>query len=226
MRRTLMNRKFHLTAAMVFVMMTVIYASMQITAADDLLKWRKLDTIDTNLSIVENKAGNQEVLLELDVEDAGIYNLYYYLEDGRQTFIQLVQSYDVLNVEYHIVENDGSGGYTDVTQSETTLSYLEMDYDLTVPDWAYDGEKLVGISGGLEYDITRSASTKYPGVAFEVNNKQVLIKWDFQEDTVYMVIDDYENGKLMPISYETPSKGSEAIKVLKQLEDVLKQFWS
>lgn len=189
-------------------------------AAGTLMKWLKLDTMDTNFSIIENKAGDQEVLLKLDLEDSGTYDLYYYLEENRQTHIQFVQSYDQVDIIYTINEGN-SAASTNITQDEVDLSYLEMNYDLTVPDWEFDGSKLVGASGGLEYSITRSASTQYPGVAFDVNNKRVIIKWDFLQEEAYVLIDDYENGKIMPVQFDTPNKGSEDMKVLKQLEDFI-----
>ncbi len=219
MRRTVQYRKSYITVAVILIIIISFGLAIHLNAAGELMKWRKLDAMDTNFTIVNNKAGDDDLLIELDVEDAGTYDLYYYLEDGRQTYIQFVQSYNDVTVEYHIRESDGAGGFTDITQDQVDLSYLEMNYDLTVPDWEFDGNKLVGASGGLEYSIPRSASAKYPGVAFEVDNKKVLVKWDFQIDKVYVVIHDYEYGKIMPIRYETPNKGFEEIYVLKQLED-------
>lgn len=211
-------RKFNVgVVALIILVMSIIIAS-QSEAADVVLKWKKLDTMDTNFNIVDNKAGDEDILLELDVSNAGTYSLFYYLEDGRQTEIKLEQTYDILNVEYHVQEMV-SGVVTDITQTLTALSYLEIDYGSTVPVWTYDGGKLVGASGGLEYSIARSASSKYPGVAFEINNKKVLIKWDFQQDKAYVLINNYESGKIMPVSFTTSSAGTEAVKILKQLED-------
>jgi len=207
-------RKRTIVIGFVLIFFTLFISPMM--AADELIKWKKLDTMDTNFSIIRNKASDKDILLTLDVEDAGTYHLYYYLEDGRQTDIQLTQSYDQMKVQYHVREDMGA---TNVTQNLVSLSYLEMDYSLTVPDWKYDAGKLVGPSGGLEYSIPRSASSKYPGVAFNVNNKKVLIKWDFQEDKVYILVDDYEAGKVMPVIFVTPTNGTKSIKVLKQLED-------
>lgn len=219
MKRTWMVRKPWIVTTLILALVLSVAFGAIVLAEDELIKWIKLDAMDINFDVIENKAGDQDVLIALDVEDAGTYELYYYLEDGRQTYIQFTQGYDDLEIEFHVRENDGTGGYTDVTQALALLSYLEMDYELTVPDWIYESDKEVGLSGGLEYNVPRSASNKYPGVAFEVNNKKVLIKWDFQSDLLYMVIDDYENGKIMPITFTTPNKGSETIKVLKQLED-------
>lgn len=198
------------------IILGFLVSFFQIKAEDELMKWKKLDTMDTNFSVIQNKAGSEDILLDLDVEDAGTYHLYYYLEDGRQTEIRFTQSYDQINIEYYVLEDLGA---TNVTQDLTSLSYLEMDYGLTIPDWKYDANKLVGVSGGLEYIIEKSASSKYPGVAFDVDNKRVIIKWDFQKDKVYILVDNYEAGNVMPIIYVTPDNSTETIKVLKQLED-------
>ncbi len=195
---------------------------LNLDAAGELMKWKKQDTMDTNFSIIENKAGDQDILLDLDLEDAGTYNLYYYLEDGRQTEIRFIQSYEKVDIEYYVLEDDlalPDGNAVNITQDLLDLSYLEMNYSLPVPDWEFDGAKTTGASGGLEFSIPRSASSTYPGVAFDINNKRVYIKWDFLQDKAFVLIDDYENGKIMPVQFVTPNKGTEVIKVLKQLED-------
>ena len=213
-----MKRRNYIVLGIVFL--TLLYLPVQhMLAVEGLMTWRKQDTMDTSFNIIRNKAGDDDILLELEVENSGNYNLTYYLEDGRETSIDLIQSYDAVAVQYHVYENDGLGGFTDITQTLASTSYLEMDYSLTVPDWVYDAGITVGASGGLEYSIARSASSKYPGVAFEVNNKKVLIKWDFQDNKIYVRINDYEYGKIMPVTFTTPTSGSQSIKILKQLED-------
>jgi len=180
MRRPFNHKKSILLTTVIALIISVIYINSQLTAANVLLQWFKLDTMDTNFDIVSNKAGDNDILLGLDVEDAGTYRLYYYLSDGQQTFIEFTQSYEQMDVAYHVRENDGSGGFTDITQDQVELSYLEINYNLTIPDWEFDGNKAVGTSGGLEYSISRSAINKYYGIAFDVNNRRVLIKCDFQ----------------------------------------------
>lgn len=213
------NNRTKIVAAMFVIVAVLVISISALGAAGELMKWKKLDTMDTSFTVIENKAGDQDILLELDMEDSGTYNLQYYLEDNRQVEIVFVQSFDQLDIEYYVYENDGAGVITNITQDLLTLSYLEMDYDLTVPNWSYDGSKTVGVSGGLEFSIPRSASAIYPGVSFEINNKRVLINWDFQQDVTNILIDDYENGKIMPVQYVTPNKGTENFNVLKQLED-------
>ncbi|MCF8019641.1 MAG: hypothetical protein K9L62_09540 [Vallitaleaceae bacterium] len=188
---------------------------MELEAADGSLIWRKLDTMDTNFTIINNKAGDNEILLELDLVATGSYALFYHLEDGRQTEIRFQQAYEKVDVKYFVREDLGA---TNVTQDLVSSSYLQMDYNLTVPDWRFDGAKLVGASGGLEFSIPRSASSQYPGVAFEVDNKRVYIKWDFQLGKAFVLIRNYNNGFIMPVSYEKPNGSTENIKVLKGLE--------
>lgn len=215
---TVCKYKKHLSAGLIALLIFAVYYSVQLSAAGTLMQWKKKDTMTNNLEVVENKAGREDILLELDVEDTGTYTLTYNLEDKRQTQIKMIQSYSKLVVEYHLYEKDASNVTTEITQAETKKSYLEMDYAATVPDWKFDGNKTVGASGGLEYEIIRSASTRYPGIAINVNNKKLYVKWDFNQNKAYVLIDDYEAGKIMPIAYNTPTKGSEAMKVLKQLE--------
>jgi hypothetical protein len=188
---------------------------MELEAANGSLIWRKLDTMDTNFTIINNKAGDNEVLLELDLIATGSYALFYHLEDGRQTEIRFQQAYEKVDVKYFVREDLGA---TNITQNLVSNSYLQMDYNLTVPDWRFDGAKLVGPSGGLEFSIPRSASSQYPGVAFEVDNKRVYIKWDFQLGKAFVLIRNYNNGFIMPVSYVKPNSTTENIKVLKGLE--------
>ncbi|MDF1617125.1 hypothetical protein [Petrocella sp. FN5] len=188
---------------------------MELEAADGTLIWRKLDTMDTNFTIINNKTGDNEILLELDLSVTGNYALFYHLEDGRQTEIRFQQAYEKVDVKYFVREDLGA---TNVTQDLVSNSYLQMDYNLTVPDWRFDGAKLVGPSGGLEFSIPRSASSQYPGVAFEVDNKRVYIKWDFQLGKAFVLIRNYNKGFIMPVSYAKPNGTTENIKVLKGLE--------
>lgn len=216
--RTHKNRWLEQLIAVGIMIMIFAFSFVYLNAAGTLMKWKKLDTMDTSLNVIENKAGDEDILLELDVEDAGDYVLTYYLEDGRKTEIEFTQAYSQLDIVYTVTDYDG-GAETNITQDLLDLSYLEMNYDLSSPDWEFDGAKTVGASGGLEFSIERSASDAYPGVAFDINNKRVYIKWDFLQDIAYVQINDYEDGKVMPIEYQTPNKGSENMKVLKQLEN-------
>ena len=191
---------------------------MELEAADGTLIWRKLDTMDTNFTIINNKAGDNEILLELDLSTTGSYALYYHLEDGRQTEIRFQQAYEKVDIKYFVREEQGAPDPINITQNLVSNSYLQMDYNLTVPDWRFDGGKQVGLSGGLEFSIPRSASSQYPGVAFEVDNKRVYIKWDFQLGKAFVLIRNYNNGFIMPVSYRKPNGTTENIKVLKGLE--------
>ena len=53
-----------------------------IKAASDLgFEWKKNDTMDELLQVVSNKAGDDEVLINWNLEDYGEYKLEYYLTD-------------------------------------------------------------------------------------------------------------------------------------------------
>jgi len=191
---------------------------MELEAADGSLIWRKLDTMDTNFTIINNKAGDNEILLELDLIATGSYALFYHLEDGRQTEIRFQQAFEKVDIKYFVREEQGAPDPINITQDLVSNAYLQMDYNLTVPEWRFDSTKLVGDSGALEFSIPRSASSQYPGVAFEIDNKRVYIKWDFQLGKAFVLIRNYNNGFIMPVSYEKPNGTTESIKVLKGLE--------
>lgn len=227
-----MNRK-NISWMMIIVFTFIIIGSHFVSlkqvsvAAMDKLKWRKNDTLDISMNIVGNKTGIDDILLECDLENAGTYVLDYYLEDFRKTEVIIEQSYDKVDIYYKVLENQGDPlNPVNITQDLLDISYLEVDYSKEVPDWVYDGDKLVDadtdedlINDSIKFEIPRSASSKYPGVAFNVNNKRVIIKWDFQTDKLYYLLTGYEAGKVMPISYTLPDGSNESLKALKSLED-------
>jgi hypothetical protein len=192
-------------------------------AADDLFNWNKDDTLDTSLSVIQDKAGENEILLECELDQSGTYTLTYYLEDSRRTTVELEHQYDLLEVSYVVEEIEtttASSLVTNITQDLIDESYLEMDYELSVPEWEYISDKTVNsISGALEFDIEYSAASEYPGVAFEIDNKRVVIYWSYQSDLLYYLIDDCEAGTIMPITYASPSDEIQETKILKSLAD-------
>lgn len=224
-----MNRK-NISWMMIIVFTVIIIGSQFVPfkqvsiAAMDKLKWRKNDTLDISMNVVGNKTGIDDILLECDLENAGTYVLDYYLEDLRKTEVIIEQSYDKVDIYYKVLENQGDPlNPVNITQNLLDISYLEVDYSLEVPDWIYDGGKLVDADpngeDAIKFTVPRSASAKYPGVAFNVNNKRVIIKWDFQTDKLYYLMTGYEAGKVMPITYTMPDGGNESLKALKSLED-------
>ncbi len=190
--------------------------------AGQIIDWRKNDVMDINLNIINNKAGADDVFFEMDLEDAGTYVLEYYLEDGRKSTATFVNNFERLNISYKVQEYNPLNPGTPIerTQDLIDLSYLEIDYDQQVPAWQFvAGKEVDAVSEALEFSIERSASARYPGVAFQMDNKKFIAKWDFQDNTLYVLFDKYENGYIMPVTFTNPDTDSQTIKVLRGLED-------
>lgn len=205
-----------ISMALVFIMLTTmlqINPMNRVLGANPMLKWNKNDTLDSALQVIQNKAGDDDVLLELDMEEAGDYSLEYFLDDSQRTTVSFQQQYDQLVVGYKVEE------FPDVNITPTLAqNFLEMDYTLTIPDWKFIPNKAL-VDGEVQYTILKNASTKYPGVAFEISNVKVIIKWDFQAKKVYFLTTDYNQGTFMPVTYTNTVNQETKIKVLKGLED-------
>ncbi len=184
--------------------------------ATGLFEWNKSDTLDASLTLVDNKAGEDDVLLEVDVNKVGDYELVYYLEDGRRTTVNFTQKVDELALFYKVEDSTGAN----ITQELVSNSYQEMDYTMVVPDWVYDDEKMVETTGGaLEFKILRNASTQYNGYAFEIDQKKVYFKWDFQTGIFYYQIMNVTQGTLLPVQITDPAGSSQTSNILKSLAD-------
>lgn len=190
--------------------------------AGPIIDWRKNDVMDINLNIINNKAGADDVFFEMDLEDAGTYVFDYYLEEGRKTTVSFVNNFEQLDISFKVQEYDplNPGTPIEITQDLIDLSYLEIDYDQQVPSWQFISDKEVDpVTETLDFTIERSASARYPGIAFQMDNKKFIVKWDFQDDMLYILFDQYENGFIMPVTMTNPDTDSQTIKVLKGLED-------
>lgn len=207
---------------MVILLTSFIYMDMgnyKIYSADDLLKWKKNDTMDASLQIIENKTGDDDILLEGLMSTAGNYSLEYYLDSGRRTTVTFQQQYDQLIVYYRVDEMVG-GVTTNITQDLVDQTYLEMDYSASVPDWKFIADKLVDpATESLKYTINRNASTQYNGFAIQVFDKKVYLDWDFQVNKIRYLITGYNSGTIMPVTYTLPSGANESMKILKGLEN-------
>lgn len=192
---------------------------MSVHAADSIFRWNKNDSLDTTLKVVENKVGENQIFLEADMTKAGGYDLVYYLENSRRTTVHFDQQYDQLKISYKIEEmNATTSAAVNVTQSEIDKSFLEMDYSATVPDWKYMSNKKVNpISGALEYTVLKNASSQ-SGVAFDINGKKVVIKWNFLTNELFYLFEGYSPGTILPVTYST-STAQQEIKILKNLEN-------
>ena len=186
-----------------------------------IIDWRKNDTMDINLNIVRNKAGVDDLFFEMDLQDSGTYVLEYYLEENRKTTVTFNNSYDQLDIKFKVQEYNTVTPSTplEITQSLIDLSYLEIDYAQQAPAWKSVSKTVDPITETLDFVIERSASARYPGIAFQMDNKKFIMKWDFQNDMLYVLFDKYENGHIMPVKFTNPDIESQTIKALKGLED-------
>jgi len=211
----------------ILLSITLLISIIQISivynlGATEIIDWRKNDVMDINLNIINNKAGDDDVFFQMDVEDAGLYELSYYLEDGRKTTVTFNNGYETMEIGFKIQEYDAGNPGTPIekTQALIDLSYLEIDYTQQVPGWQFNGDiEVDAITKTLDFTIERSASARYPGVAFQIDNKKFIAKWDFQSDILYVLFDGYENGHIMPVKFIQPGGDEQIIKVLKGLED-------
>lgn len=211
---------------MTFILVVSVFQMLQVSekAASVLMTWRKNDVMDINLNVIKNKAGANDLLFQMDVEAAGLYTMEYYLEDGRKTTVTFENTYETLNVKYKIQEYDplNPGTPIEKTQDLIDLSYLDIDYTQQIPTWKYNGTKTVNaVTNTLDFTISRSASARFPGVAFQIDNKKFIAKWDFQANILYVFFNGYVGGQIMPVKFTTPKAGSQTIKILKGLEDYI-----
>ncbi|PKM51558.1 MAG: hypothetical protein CVV02_06380 [Firmicutes bacterium HGW-Firmicutes-7] len=214
-----MKRRKISMGLVIIMLATIIHINPinQVLAAAPVIKWNKNDTLDTALQVIQNKAGDEDVLLELDMEEAGNYSLEYYLDDLQRTTVSFHQQYDKLVVGYRVDQFPGVDASDNITPT-LAQNFLEMDYSLTVPDWKYIQNKPL-VNDEVQYTILKNASSRYPGVAFEISNVRVIIKWDFQANKVYFLTTDYNQGTIMPVAFTNPFSQVKEIKVLKGLED-------
>jgi hypothetical protein len=211
---------------MTFILIVSIFQITTIlnTAATKVITWRKNDVMDINLNVIRNKAGTDDVFFQMDVEAAGLYTLEYFLEDGRKTTVTFENTFERLNIKFKVQQFDPMTPGTPIekTQDLMDLSYLDIDYSQQIPTWKFNGTKEVDpVSNTLDFSIIRSASARFPGIAFQMDNKKFLAKWDFQSNQLYVFFDGYVAGQIMPVTFTTPKLITQTIKVLKSLEDFI-----
>lgn len=213
-------RQKRIALFLVFIMIISIFHinSFEAMAVSTYMRWNKVDTIDSLLQKIQNKAGQDDVLLELQMETVGTYSLEYFLEDNRKTTVSFKQQYDRLVIGYKVEEMDGLGVITNITEDLIDRSFLEMDYTLAIPDWEYVPDKPVNGDGFIEYTVLKSAATQYPGIAFNIDGKKVYIRWDFQSNIVSYLLTGYAQGNIMPTTFTRPNGHEDFLKILKGLD--------
>lgn len=186
------------------------------------IEWLQVGTLGIDSESNSNLAADDEILLEFDVSDNGKYVLEYYLEDGRKTTATFFNRSEQMDISYKVQGYNAIDPATpiELTQSLIDLSYREVDYSLQDPIWKFDDEKEVDpLTNALEFSIIKSASSQYSRVSFEVDNKMFIAKWDFVTNTMRVLINRYQNGKLMPFTLTNPSLEQKTIRILKSLEE-------
>lgn len=212
---------------MIFALSIFNIGSTRIRAASDKgFEWKKNDTMDELLQIVNNKAGNDEVLINWDLEDYGEYKLEYYLSDKIKTRVTFQHEVNKLTVKYDMLKIDtskplgDSGRETNITESEFNKSFAMMNYDLLVPQLETITDKTNLFDGdSIEFEIVRGASSKYPGVSFVINNLPVRFRWNMQTKTISFLTKGIQKGCIVPFRLTTPDTTTEQIQLLRAFDN-------
>ncbi|TCT13081.1 hypothetical protein EDC18_10944 [Natranaerovirga pectinivora] len=212
-----MKKKLLLSISLVLLLNIIIISSIAFStrAANGLgFRWLRNDTIDDLLTLVGNKAGDDEIVLEWNLNEFGQYELKYHLNDNRYTIIRFNHEVDRVNIRYGIYDKDDNA----ITQSEINKSYQEMDYNALVPGWV-SPNKTVNDDGTVSYSIIKAASAQYPGVAFRINNVDVKIRWNFQTNKLFFLTKGVESGNITPFTLTTPLGDVETLQILRSLRN-------
>lgn len=192
-----------------------------IKAASDLgFEWKKNDTMDELLQVVSNKAGDDEVLINWNLEDYGEYKLEYYLTDKIKTEVTFEHQVNQLIVKYNVIETDEHGTETSITNTEFAKSFAMMNYSLLVPQLETITNPAGLIDGNsLKFTIVRGASSKYPGASFVINNLPVRFRWNMQTKTVSFLTKGIQKGCIVPFKLTTPDMTVETLQLLRAFDN-------
>ncbi|GKX30587.1 hypothetical protein SH1V18_30670 [Vallitalea longa] len=196
--------------------------STRIRAASDKgFEWKKNDTMDELLQIVNNKAGNDEVLINWNLEDYGEYKLEYYLTDKVKTQVIVEHEVNKVTFKYNMIRIDtDSGTETSITESEFNKSFAMMNYDLLVPQLETITDKTNLFDGdSIEFEIVRGASSKYPGASFVINNLPVRFKWNMQTKTISFLTKGVQKGCIVPFELTTPDNTKCKLQLLRTFDN-------
>ncbi|QUI20873.1 hypothetical protein HZI73_00465 [Vallitalea pronyensis] len=201
----------------IMLCMTCHVTSYHVKAATAIgYEWKRNDTMDELLQTISNKAGDDEALLTWDMDKYGIYELEYFLKDDTKTRVTFEHEVDKVTVRYSIITESTS---TNITSTEAAKSYAEMDYSLMVPTLKTVDPATVLDGGELKYVITRGASSKYPGVAFIINNMPVRFRWDMQTKKMNFLTKGIPKGYIIDFRLTDPDTINENIQLLRALDN-------
>lgn len=181
-------------------------------------EWNRNATMDELLQTIANKAGDDEVLLSFDMKKYGTHTLQYYLENNRRTQITFNHDTDKVTVRYSVYEEIGTTS-NNITDTVAGRSYAEMDYSLMVPTLKtvdhtdrMDGDELV-------YTISRGASSRYPGIAFIIDNIPVRMRWDMSTKKMNFYTKGIQKGYVIPFTLEDPASDDGKLNILRALDN-------
>lgn len=181
--------------------------------------------MDINLNVIEGKSGADDLLFELNLAEPNTYTLEYFLVSGERRTLAITNNPDNLQVDF-MIEKGTALVHQAATESEMNISFLSADYSRDIPQWkAYRGSDLATfksqhlVGDKLHYVIDKKASSKFPGLAFNVNNRILMLRADFNSNKAYLYLDKYQVGTIFPISLTNPLGKKETIQALKSLKD-------
>lgn len=183
------------------------------------LTWRQTATMDLNLSIIEDKTGKDDLLFAVDMAENGRYQLEYFLQDGERKTLEITNNPQDLVVDFKI-DKGTQAASTNQTRAEMEKYFLSADFSGEIPVMkSYRGAGLDAFikADKLHYKIDKNASAKFPGVAFNINNKTLMLRADFNSKKAYIYLDKYQAGTIVPVKLTTPDNQVHQLNALKNL---------
>lgn len=202
-----------------------LFPAMPAAAAEKWISWLQTATMDINLNIIENKAGVDDLLFELNLAEPNNYKLEYFLNDGEKRTLEIRNNPNDLQVAF-MIENGTQAVHSNETENQMNISFLSVDYSGDIPQWkSYQGADLAAFkaahlnSGKLTYTIDKTASAKFPGIAFNINNRMLMLRGDFNSNKAYLYLDKYQVGTIFPIKLTNPLGEVQQVNALKSLRN-------
>ena len=202
-----------------------LFPAVPAAAAEKWISWLQTATMDINLNIIENKSGTDDLLFEINLSEPNKYELEYFLNSGERRTLEIINNPDDLEVNF-MIESGTQAVHNNVTEAQMDISFLSADYSGDIPVWkSYRGAELATfkathlIGGKLNYVIDKRASAKFPGIAFNINNRILMLRGDFNSGKAYLYLDKYQIGTIFPIKLTNPLGEVQQVNALKSLRN-------
>ncbi len=202
-----------------------LFPPMPVKAAVKWISWLQTATMDINLNIIEGKSGTDDLLFEINLAEPNKYKIEYFLNPGERRTLEITNLPDELEVDF-MIESGTQAVHNNVTEAQMDISFLSADYSGDIPLWkSYRGADLVTfkaahlIGDKLHYKIDKKASAKFPGIAFNINNRILMLRGDFNSNKAFLYIDKYQVGTIFPIQITNPIGEVQKINALKSLRN-------